>query len=51
MKDVLLDTESGLLIMGFCPGVGGEREEDPLLTGQTFFKLEQKDLPICKSFT
>ena len=50
MKDVLLDTESSLLIVGFRPCAGDEREEDPLLTGQTLGKLDQKDLPICKSF-
>ena len=51
MQAVLLDTESSLLIVGFRPCVGDEREEDPLLTGQTLGKLDQKDLPICKSST
>ena len=51
MQAVLLDTESSLLIVGFRPCVGDEREEDPLLTGQTLGKLDQKDLPICKSCT
>ena len=51
MQAVLLDTESSLLIVGFRPCVGDEREEDPLLTNQTLGKLDQKDLPICKSST
>ena len=51
MQAVLLDTESSLLIVGSSLCVGDEREEDPLLTGQTLGKLDPKDLPICKSST
>ena len=32
--------------MGSSLCVGDEREEVPLLTGQTLGKLDQKDLPV-----